>query len=88
MAQVKDPVCGMMIDSDKAAAKSSYQEQTYYFCAESCKRTFDANPGKYAQAGAAAPAAAGTGKAPSPGMGGKGPGAGKRSGMGPSKPKM
>ena len=81
MAQVKDPVCGMMVDSDKAAAKSSYQGQTYYFCAEGCKRSFDANPTKYVKAGAGAPAAAGAAKAPTPGMGGPKP-------PGSSNPKM
>jgi Cu+-exporting ATPase len=45
--QVKDPVCGMMIDDQTAAARSTYQGKTYYFCSEVCKKTFDANPTKY-----------------------------------------
>ena len=45
---VKDPVCGMTIDEKKAAGKSEYQGQTYYFCATVCKTKFDADPAKYA----------------------------------------
>jgi YHS domain-containing protein len=47
MAQVKDPVCGMMIDSNEAAAQSQFQGQTYYFCSAEEKREFDENPGKF-----------------------------------------
>lgn len=48
MAQVKDPVCGMTIDSDKAAAQSEYQGRTFYFCSAQCKRQFDAAPVRFA----------------------------------------
>jgi len=48
MAQVKDPVCGMMIDQSSAAATSSYKGQTYYFCSTEDLRQFEANPAKYA----------------------------------------
>ena len=48
MARVKDPVCGMEVDSDTAAAKSTYQGETYYFCSTDCAQTFDANPSRYA----------------------------------------
>jgi Cu+-exporting ATPase len=44
---VKDVVCGMMIDPTTAAATSQYKSATYYFCAPSCKRDFDANPDKF-----------------------------------------
>ena len=47
MAQVKDPVCGIMVDSATAEWKSNYQGETYYFCAESCKQSFDADPAQY-----------------------------------------
>jgi YHS domain-containing protein len=47
MAQVKDPVCGMMVDSNTAQHKSEYKGQTYYFCAPGCKKTFDKEPEKY-----------------------------------------
>lgn len=46
----KDPVCGMEVDEQKAAATSVYQGKTYYFCAAGCKREFDRDPVKYAQA--------------------------------------
>ena len=44
----KDPVCGMMVDENKAAGKSEYQGRTYYFCAPVCKAKFDSNPANYA----------------------------------------
>ena len=50
MAQVKDPVCGMMIDERDAVATSDYQGKRYYFCSDDCKVEFDANPSEYAQA--------------------------------------
>lgn len=50
MAQVKDPVCGMTIDSSTSAGRSQYQGQTYYFCSTDCKEKFDASPGQYAGA--------------------------------------
>jgi YHS domain-containing protein len=43
----KDPVCGMMVDEEKAAAKSVYKGKTYYFCAPGCKAAFDSDPEKY-----------------------------------------
>ena len=33
----KDPVCNMQVDEQKAAAMSTYNGQTYYFCAKVCK---------------------------------------------------
>jgi Cu+-exporting ATPase len=48
MATVKDVVCGMDIDPATAAAKSEHGGNTYYFCAPGCKKSFDADPGKYA----------------------------------------
>ncbi|HEY67994.1 MAG TPA: YHS domain-containing protein [Thermoflexia bacterium] len=47
MGKVKDPVCGMVIDPNTAAATSEYKGQTYYFCARSCKVAFDKDPEKY-----------------------------------------
>ena len=43
----KDPVCGMEVDENKAAATSEHEGQTYYFCALGCKKAFDDNPEKY-----------------------------------------
>jgi YHS domain-containing protein len=45
----KDVVCGMQVDPAKAAGKSEYEGKTYYFCAMSCKKKFDANPTHYAK---------------------------------------
>jgi len=44
---VKDPVCGMFVDPEKAAGQSDYLEQTYYFCSFGCKKAFDREPQKY-----------------------------------------
>ena len=43
----RDPVCGMMVDEEKAAATSEYKGKTYYFCAPGCKAAFDRDPEKY-----------------------------------------
>lgn len=45
---VTDPVCGMQVDERKAAGKSVYNGQTYYFCSSGCKAAFDKEPQKYA----------------------------------------
>jgi len=44
----KDPVCGMMVDEKKAKFKSDFNGKTFYFCAASCKTTFDKDPAKFA----------------------------------------
>jgi YHS domain-containing protein len=44
MSQVKDPVCGMMIDATAAAGKVTYESVEVYFCSDKCRRTFEANP--------------------------------------------
>ena len=41
--QAIDPVCGMTVDTDLARS-SSYQQQIYYFCCQSCQRRFDEDP--------------------------------------------
>jgi YHS domain-containing protein len=43
----KDPVCGMDVDEQTAAATAEYQGTTYYFCAPGCKKAFEKEPGKY-----------------------------------------
>ena len=47
MAQVKDPVCGMMIEAETANSTSTYQGKTYYFCSPGCKTAFERDPEKY-----------------------------------------
>jgi YHS domain-containing protein len=44
---VKDPVCGMDIDPKTAVGKSEYLGQTYYFCSQGCKKSFEREPEKY-----------------------------------------
>ncbi|GFP20277.1 P-type Cu+ transporter, partial [Candidatus Hakubella thermalkaliphila] len=40
----KDPVCGMDVAEEEAAATSVYNGTIYYFCAVGCKEKFDADP--------------------------------------------
>ena len=49
MSKVRDPVCGMTIDSETAAAQSEYGGTTYFFCSTACKESFDADPARYTQ---------------------------------------
>jgi uncharacterized membrane protein YraQ (UPF0718 family)/YHS domain-containing protein len=43
-----DPVCGMQIDRAKAASVQRAGE-TYYFCSDHCRDTFEADPDRYAR---------------------------------------
>ena len=45
---VRDPVCGMEIDSQSAAATREHMGQTFYFCSTHCAGAFDADPHRYA----------------------------------------
>ncbi|KKU16858.1 MAG: Heavy metal translocating P-type ATPase [Candidatus Jorgensenbacteria bacterium GW2011_GWA1_48_13] len=42
-----DVVCGMELKSFSIKQASPYKGETYYFCSESCKDHFDADPKKY-----------------------------------------
>jgi Cu+-exporting ATPase len=42
-----DPVCGMKVLPEKAAASVDHEGRTWYFCSQGCKTKFEANPGKY-----------------------------------------
>ena len=42
-----DPVCGMSVVPDKAAATLCHDGTQFYFCAEGCKRAFESDPDKY-----------------------------------------
>ena len=50
----RDPVCGMEVDSSRAAATLEHAGLTYYFCHPGCKTKFIANPSHYLQPVAAA----------------------------------
>src|SRR6267154_2455507 len=43
----RDPVCGMNVDPDKAAAKVEHALKTYYFCAPGCAKRFQQAPETY-----------------------------------------
>ncbi len=42
-----DPVCGMEVSEENAAAKVQHGGETYYFCNISCKNKFEENPEQY-----------------------------------------
>ena len=48
-----DPVCGSHVDEQAAHPAeeytSDYAGQTFYFCSDDCKATFDATPEQYAR---------------------------------------
>lgn len=43
----KDPVCGMLVDPQRAAGQRQHQEHTYYFCSPICLSRFDQAPERY-----------------------------------------
>jgi YHS domain-containing protein len=47
MALVKDPVCGMSVNTLTGRHKAEYEGQTYYFCAPGCRKAFEADPRKF-----------------------------------------
>jgi YHS domain-containing protein len=50
-----DPVCGMSVEEESAAATYEYKGVTYYFCAVGCKRDFEADPEAYLKKDCASP---------------------------------
>lgn len=43
--QTKDPVCGMSVDKAQGR-KESHQGQDCYFCSDSCREKFKADPSR------------------------------------------
>lgn len=41
MTMVKDPVCGMSVDSEGAPAKGVYDGRVVYFCSGTCQKTYE-----------------------------------------------
>jgi YHS domain-containing protein len=39
--KVKDPVCGMVIESSKAPAHGTYHGETVYFCTVACQTQYE-----------------------------------------------
>jgi YHS domain-containing protein len=44
---VKDPVCGMEIRPEDAAATEVHEGRTFYFCSKACHDTFANDPHRY-----------------------------------------
>ena len=47
LGTVKDPVCGMQVSTDKAAASIEHSGKQYYFCGNGCAQKFTAHPEQY-----------------------------------------
>jgi Cu+-exporting ATPase len=47
-----DPICGMTVKPETAAASREVDGVTYYFCSAHCAATFDADPARYTTASA------------------------------------
>jgi P-type Cu+ transporter len=47
LGTVKDPVCGMQVSPDKAAASVEHSGKTYFFCCNGCAQKFTAHPEQY-----------------------------------------
>ncbi|MGB7471863.1 MAG: YHS domain-containing protein, partial [Candidatus Acidiferrum sp.] len=45
--RVKDLVCGMLVDPEKAAAKLEYDGNNHVFCCKGCAEKFAKDPQKY-----------------------------------------
>jgi Cu+-exporting ATPase len=39
--KARDPVCGMSVDTERAAARGEYGGEPVYFCSAACKKTYD-----------------------------------------------
>jgi Cu+-exporting ATPase len=46
----RDPVCGMAVEAERAAAKREHDGRTYHFCCEGCAAKFEGAPGKFLRA--------------------------------------
>jgi P-type Cu+ transporter len=50
MATERDPVCGMMVDTETAIGPLAEGGRSYYFCSEACRSRFAANPAGFSTA--------------------------------------
>ena len=48
MSEQIDPICGMTVEPEKAAAKREYAGKAYYFCGPGCAKAFDLKPEAFA----------------------------------------
>jgi len=53
---VRDPVCGMAVDTRTARFRHEIADATYYFCSQGCLDKFKADPDRYLNPAAGAPA--------------------------------
>ena len=44
---IRDPVCGMTVDPDAGKPTADHDGHTYYFCSDSCRQKFRADPDAY-----------------------------------------
>ncbi|WP_375173674.1 heavy metal translocating P-type ATPase [Pseudooceanicola sp.] len=44
---IRDPVCGMTVDPNAGKPTVEYQGHTYHFCADGCRKKFEAEPEAY-----------------------------------------
>lgn len=51
----KDPVCGMLVRPEEAAAQRTVEGRTYYFCSAACVAKFDQAPQQYVPEGTDGP---------------------------------
>ena len=42
-----DPVCGMDVEPGRSKQVSVHKGHSYWFCAEACRRAFEADPDRY-----------------------------------------
>ncbi len=49
--QIRDPVCGMVVDPRTASFRVEHDGETKYFCSERCKSKYLADPSKYLKQG-------------------------------------
>ena len=41
-----DPICGMTVYPNQTKLVSVHEDRRYFFCAESCRESFEANPNR------------------------------------------
>lgn len=53
--EVTDPVCGMNLNGERAAAQEEYKGWTYFFCSNACHHLFTLAPERFSQKHETAP---------------------------------
>lgn len=51
MAQFRDPVCGILVETDTAIGPVIWHERTYYFCTDEHRQQFESSPERFAVEG-------------------------------------